>query len=522
MKSNIITASVVLILLTGLSKITGFIREMVLAYYYGASAITDAYITATTVATIIIGGITSSTALAYIPRATAARVLNQDVSRMTSNLMTVCGILIMIISGIAMIFSRELTWLFAMGFDEQTLNLAAGMVFLILPFCFVYAVNNIAVGYLQSINSFWFIGASAILANIVLISSIAVSNKHANILALGFACSWIVPAIWAYFVTRKRGLRYSLVLDIKDETLRAIIISSVPIFLGQLVLQLNTLVDRNFASILGTGIISAMQYANKLNQLFITLFVVSVATILFPRFSEQAAKGDIDEFKITASKSLNVVLLFVMPVVAGVIILAQPIVELAFMRGEFDLTAATITARILLIYSFGMFGLSFAEILNREFYALKDTKSPVICSVVSIITNIILNFILVRRFGYIGLATATSVAATVLAVLLFMVLRRKIGPIGIGHLLINFVKMVVAVIVMAVVVFNLNSFLVSALGTGTMDRLITLIADVLAGAGLYFVLVYILKVKEALELFHLLKQILIKIRFSSIRKLGVS
>ena len=211
-----------------------------------------------------------------------------------------------------------------------------------------------------------------------------------------------------------------------------------------------------------------------------------------------------------------------MPVVAGVIILAQPIVELAFMRGEFDLTAATITARILLIYSFGMFGLSFAEILNREFYALKDTKSPVICSVVSIITNIILNFILVRRFGYIGLATATSVAATVLAVLLFMVLRRKIGPIGIGHLLINFVKMVVAVIVMAVVVFNLNSFLVSALGTGTMDRLITLIADVLAGAGLYFVLVYILKVKEALELFHLLKQILIKIRFSSIRKLGVS
>jgi len=512
MKNNLVTASVVLIVLTGLSKITGFIREMVLAYYYGASAMTDAYITATTVATIIIGGITSATALAYIPRATAARVLNQDVSRMTSNLMTVCGMLILVISGIAMIFSRELTWLFAMGFDEQTLTLAAGMVFLILPFCFVYAVNNIAVGYLQSINSFWFIGASAILSNIVLICSIAVSNKHANILALGFACSWIAPAIWAYFVTRKRGLRYSFVLDIRDETLRAIIISSVPIFLGQLVLQLNTLVDRNFASTLGAGIISAMQYANKLNQLFITLFVVSVATILFPRFSEQAAKGDIDQFKVTASKSLNVVLLFVMPIVVGVIILAQPIVELAFMRGEFDHIAATITARILLIYSFGIFGLSFAEILNREFYALKDTKSPVICSVVSIITNIILNFILVRRFGYIGLATATSVAATVLAVLLFMVLRRKIGPMGMGHLSINFVKMLIAVVIMAVVVLNLNGWLVSVFGTGTIDRIIILVANALIGAGIYFSMVYTLKVKEVLEVLHLLKQMLVKIR----------
>ena len=205
MKNNLVTASVVLILLTGLSKITGFIREMVLAYFYGASAMTDAYITATTVATILIGGITSATALAYIPRATEARVKNQDVSYITSNLMTACGLLILIISVTAMFFSRELTWLFAMGFDGQTLTLAAGMTFLILPFCFIYAMNNIAAGYLQSINSFWFLGASAILANIVIITAISISNNNPHMLALGFACSWVVPAVWAFFLTRKNG-----------------------------------------------------------------------------------------------------------------------------------------------------------------------------------------------------------------------------------------------------------------------------------------------------------------------------
>lgn len=510
MKNNLVTASVVLILLTGLSKITGFIREMVLAYFYGASAMTDAYITATTVATILIGGITSATALAYIPRATEARVKNQDVSYITSNLMTACGLLILIISVTAMFFSRELTWLFAMGFDEQTLTLAAGMTFLILPFCFIYAMNNIAAGYLQSINSFWFLGASAILANIVIITAISISNNNPHMLALGFACSWVVPAVWAFFLTRKKGLRYSFVLNLKDDILQAIAISSIPIFLGQLVIQFNTLVDRNFASILGEGIISAMQYANKLNILFITLFVVSIATTLFPRFSEQVASGNIDELKKTASKSINIVLLLVMPVVTGVIILAQPLVELVFMRGQFDQTAAVITANVLALYALGMPGLSFAEILNREFYALKDTRTPVICSVVSISTNIILNFILVKRFGYMGLAAATSVAATVLAVLLFILLRRKIGAIGMGHLVINLVKVLVAVLIMALVVFNINNWLVSVLGIDTMDRILTLIVNALVGAGIYFGLVYILRVTEVREIWQMLKQRIIK------------
>ena len=506
MKDNLITASVFLILLTGISKITGFIREMVLAYFYGASAMTDAYITATTVVTIFIGGITSATALAYIPRATAARVKNQDVSYMTSNLMTACAVLILIISIIAMFFSRELTKLFAMGFDEQTLTLAAGMTFLILPFCFVYAMNNIMVGYLENINSFWFIGLSAILSNIVIIFFITVSSMHACILALGFACSWVIPAVWAFFLIRKKGLHYSPIINVQDSTLRAIIISSIPIFFGQLVLQLNTLVDRNFASILGEGIISAMQYANKLNILFITLFVISIATALFPKFSEQVANDDIVGLKKTASKSINVVLLFVIPVVTGVIILAQPIVELAFMRGEFDRTAANITTNALTMYSLGMPGLSLAEILNREFYALKDTRTPVICSVASISTNIILNFILVKRFGYIGLAVATSIAATVLAVILLVFLRRKIGAIGMRHFIYNLIKMLIAVLIMAVIVECINDWAVSYLGLGTIARILTLISNGLAGAVVYFTFVYIFKVPEVLEVWQMLKQ----------------
>lgn len=504
MNKKIIASSSILIVFGILAKISGFFREITLAYYYGAGAITDAYLTATIVASTIFGGITLATGVAFIP--VAMRTVPEKINLLTSNVVNITAIMIMTLSFIVMLYTEQSARFFAVGFDPDTIKITADMIFIILPFYFTYAIGNVFSCYLQSKEMFLFVGISGVLSNIINICFFSVAGNNTKVLAIGFVLSLIIPALLAVFWAYQKGFRYIYILNFKDQNIKEIIKMSVPIFMGTLVLQLNTIVDRNFASTLGTGIVSAMQYANKLNVFFITLFVMSIATSIFPTLSQQA-NDDLPALKNTASGANNIILLFAIPVTVVILFLGNSIVELVFMRGAFSQESADITANALKIYALGLPALSLAEILNREFYALKDTKAPVVCSVASISTNIILNFLLVKPLGYMGLALATSIAAMVLALLLFYKLRKKIGEIGLRHLLINCSKMTLAAIGMGIVVYFLDITMGRALpAVSTMNRVIALAVTSIVGAGVYGVLVCLLGIREVRTVIALVKE----------------
>lgn len=493
-KNNLLLASIVMLVFTIISKLSGFLREQVFAYFYGVSEIADAYIAATSISTILFGGITVAVATSYIPSIAS----NKDISKTTSNIINTVMIVILSVSVFATVFADSLIPFVADGFSPEKRAITAEMARIILPFSFIYAISNILSGFLQFKNTFWTIGVSVVINNFVCMIAFAVSNQNLSILALGFAFSWIMPAIFFFVVAIKKGFRYTPKIDVKDETLQSIIKLGLPIFLGQLVFSLNTIVDRNFASGLQDGTMAALKYANQLNLFVITIFVISITTAIFPTLTKLFADREMDEFKGISKTSINTVLMFVLPIATAFFILAPFIVEIVYMRGQFDSYAVEITSNALMVYAFAIPGVSMNEILNKQFYAIKDTKTPVFSSAISLGINIVLNFIFVEKFGYVGLCASTAIANTVLAVILYTNLRRKIGDFGLKHTLSNLLKMLIASLIMGAsvvgfmtifAVFNMNA-------SGNFYNLCIVLGSALIGSVTYFVAIYFMRVSE--------------------------
>ena len=169
-----------------------------------------------------------------------------------------------------------------------------------------------------------------------------------------------------------------------------------PVLIGVAVNQINTMVDRTLASTLVEGSISALNYANKLNGFVMALFITSVGAVIYPMLSKLSSEDNKEKFISSVVQSINSVILLVIPISIGAIVLATPIVKLLFQRGEFDARATSMTAIALIMYSIGMVAFGLRDIIGKVFYALKDTKTPMINGAIAMIMNIVLNIILVK------------------------------------------------------------------------------------------------------------------------------
>ncbi|MFI3225975.1 MAG: murein biosynthesis integral membrane protein MurJ [Clostridia bacterium] len=494
-KNNLVVASIIMLVFSIISKVSGFLREMTFAYFYGASNVTDAYVAATTISVSIFAGITVAVSTGYIP--SISTINREKVSKTTSNIINTVIVLIMAISILGVLFAEQLIPLYAVDFTEETKLIAANMTRIILPFSFLYVTYNVLNGYMQIQNVFWTVGVATVINNFVNMITFAISRGNTSILAYGYALSWVLPSVFLVIVAKTKGFKYSPVLKPNDEVIKHIVRMGVPIFFGQLIFQFNSIVDKNFASMLGEGVMTIMKYANQLILFVTTIFVVSIVTAIYPTLAKLSNSGDFDEYKKISSTSMNTVLLLVIPVSVAFFMLANQIVEIAFLRGEFSVDDAKITSQALMAYSLGLPAISLNEILNKQFYSLKDTKTPVLSNAVSLCVNIVFNFALISVLKHVGLALATSLANTVLACILYYRLQKKIGNLGTTRLLKNIVKISFSALIMgAVVYFVLNFVSVYTNSLGNTGNIIEIISAALIGAPIYFVLVNIFKVEE--------------------------
>lgn len=494
-KENLVRASIVMLVFSVISKISGFLREQVFAYYYGASNITDAYITATAISTTIFAGLTTAVTVGYIP--TISLFKKDKTSIVTSNIINLSVIIITIISLIVLLAMEYILPFFAIGFTEQTRAITLQMAMIILPASFLYVVYNVLNGYLQFNDVFWATGISVVLTNVTNIILFIATSGSVDILAYGYVLSWVVGALFLLIVSRKNGYKHSCILKPNDEAIKSIVALGTPIFLGQLLLQLNTLIDRNFASLIGEGIMTSMKYANQLIVFVTTIFVVSIVTAIYPKLSKLASENNIDEYKKISLSSMKVILLFVLPISVAFFLLANPIVEIVFMRGEFDATSAMVTSNTLKAYAFAIPGICMNEILNKQFYSFKDTKTPFFLNAISFLLNVIFNLMVIKTLGYVGLALATAFASTVLAFMLYYKLNKKVSGFGTKKLMISASKMMFSSFVMGVSVwfvllvlepkFEMYNFVGNVVKIGS---------SAFIGAVVYFIFIYILKVEE--------------------------
>ena len=484
---------------TILSKVLGFGRELVLANFYGASDITDAFLVAVNIPNIAIATIGSALATTYVPLYFEIKNKHGEdrTNNFTNNILNIVIIFSIIICILGLIFTEPLVKLFAIGFEGEKLNIAINFTKVLIFGSIFLSLAKIFSSYLQVNDNFTIASLIGSPYNIIIIISIVLSYKiNISILAYGTLLAMASQMLFQLPFAYKCGYRYVKSINLKDEYIKKMIYLIGPVFIGVAVNQLNIMIDRTLASTIGSGAISTLNYANRLNDFVVSLFVLSIITVIYPKLAKVADLNNKDKFVDTLVSTCNSIVLLVMPITVGTICLATPIVRLLFQRGAFDENATKMTSIALILYSIGLVAIGLREILTRTFYSLSDTKTPMINGSIAILINILLNLIFIRILGYAGLALATSISTIIGVILLSKSLKKKIKYFG-GDLIIKTaIKSFIASIVMGIITTTTYNLISNLVGIGFIQNIISVGLSIIIGIISYGLIIYTMKVRE--------------------------
>lgn len=497
--SNVAKSAIFLMITTLASKVLGFGRELVLASSYGTSAYSDAYIVALNIPLVIFSSIGLALSTTFIPLYYNVRECEGEIesNRFTNNVFNIVIILCIVIAILGLIFTKPLLKLFAMGFEGETLDIALKFTKVLIIGVVFTGLTYLMTSYLHANNSFTIPGIIGIPKNIIIIISIILSLEfNPYILVYGTLIAMASEFIIQIPFACKKGYKYERYINLKDERLKEMIWLIGPVFIGTAVNQINTMVDRTLASTLVEGSIASLNYANKLNSFIMGIFIASISSIIYPMLAKLSVENNTRKFNDSIVKSVNIIILLIIPISMGAIVLSNPIVKILFQRGAFDSKATNMTAIALVFYSIGLIGFGLRDILGKVFYAIQDTKTPMINGAISMILNIVLNLLLIKPMGHVGLAFATSISAIVCILLLFYSLSKKIGYFGQDKIIKNTLKSIVASIVMGIITYYGHKLLCSTLESGLIYEIIALLGSIILGVIVYGLLIVLLKVEE--------------------------
>ncbi len=500
-KMNQAAKSMVIIVVLSLgSKFLGFIREALIAAKFGSGMVSDAFfiaITAIGLLTILLGTAINTTMIPILSEVEAHE--GKDGKKVHfSNILNIVFAASLVLILFGWIFAPVVVRVMASGFKGEQYELAVLLIRIgLLGIIFSSAVSSFR-GYLQSESMFTESAAANFPFNFVYISFLLFLSSQfgikglmvANVIALASQLVIQIPGL------KRTGYKYWFIFDVKDKYAKQVLKLVPPVLLGVAINDLNAIVDRTLASGLVSGSISALNYANLLNDLILVVFISAITTVIFPMLSEKSSIQDLDDMKKTIGYGVNLILLITIPATTGLIALALPIVQVAFQRGAFDGNAALMTSQALVFYSIGLSAMGLNLLITKVYYSLQDTKTPMVYGIVSVAINILLNFILVRYLAHKGLALATSIATTISTLLMFYRLKVKIGALGSVKYIRCAVKAGAASIITGVASYTTYHWMSSALISGNMNSLFSLLTAVGTGFSVYVSLCYLLRVEE--------------------------
>jgi putative peptidoglycan lipid II flippase len=408
--------SLILMLVTIVSKVFGLLREIALSYVYGTGKIADAFLVSFFIPSILINGINLGIATGFIP--VYSKIKNTQgrsvADKFTNNVVNLTLILSTVFTVLALIFAREIMRLAAIGLEGEVFNQAVFFARMVMISIIFASVAGVYRGYLQTYKLFNVTVASSIIMNIVIIMSIIISGKT-DYKTLGIGTGIGMSLQYLIFIPGllSTGYRYDRVLDLKDKNLPIINRLAIPVLLGVLVNEVNIIVDKAIASTLEVGAISSLNYSSGVQEFVVGVVIISIITVRYTDMSTLAARGELERLQENYNYTLKNNLFLVIPATLGLMVFSKEIISLLFFRGAFDLSSLEITSRALLYYSLGITGIALNSIGQRVFYSLKQIREPVILSILSVFLNIGLNLWLSKIFGITGLAMGTSISMTI-------------------------------------------------------------------------------------------------------------
>jgi putative peptidoglycan lipid II flippase len=298
----------------------------------------------------------------------------------------------------------------------------------------------------------------------------------------------------------KTGFRFFPHLDLRDPGLHNILRLMIPATIGLSATQINIFVNTSFAASCPEGSVSWLNYAFRLVQLPIGLFGVAFAIAIMPVMARHAAKKDIPAIRQTLVSSLTMVFCLTIPATAGLILLSEPIIRLIFERGAFTGLDTVATAQTLTLYAIGLFAYSANKILVPAFYALDDTRYPVIASFLAVAANILIITLTIKVFQHRAIALSTSCTMFLNFLFLSAVLYWKIGGYSLSALFKGLFKILVATCCMSLLLFLARNILAGLLIGNLFQQLLAMVLLIFLAACMYTVVLHWLKLSELTEI----------------------
>lgn len=504
-------AALIIVAATITGRLLGLFRDIVVAYLFGAQAETDAFFLAYRVPYLLALVVSGTLVAAFVPMFShrIATGRKTEAFGLFVNVGKVACLVLIALTVILVLLAPWIIPLIGFGFDSATKDLAV-YLFRILMIGFLFAgLTGLVTGMLNSLRRFALAAfapavgtGAALLITVVFAGSVGITS-----LAIGTAVGWFVGLAVVLLGIRDQEVHYRARVEWRDPAIREAVGMVWPVLIGSAVGAISIFSDQILGSTLETGSVSSLSYADKLFQVPLGLFVAGITVPLFPLFSEQVAAKAPDRVKTTLSFALRLMAFLLIPCTVGFILLRYAIIGLLLEHGKFTGEDTARTAWALLFLLLGLYVYAGRDTLTRVFYAHHDTRTPVKISVTTVVLNIGLSYLLMQFLGVGGLALGTTVALTINFFVLLYLLRRKIGPMGLGKLAGSFARVAAASTAMGVVIWVLDYGLTQVVGEATSGNAVRVVVGLLAGISTYLLAAKLMRAPELAEVKDMLRAV---------------
>lgn len=461
-KKQIVRAAGVLGFATILSRIMGMVRDIVVSRLFGAGLATDAFFAAFQIPNMLRrffaeGALTS----AFVPifSENYAQRGEQEARELANTCFTLLTIVMACLTILGIIFSPAIVSLMFPGFRALSgkFELTVFLNRLMFPYIFFISLVALCMGILNTVRHFFTPAISTVFLNFSMIAAAVFLHGMFQIpilsLAIGVLAGGFIQLLLQLPVLYYKGFSVRPRFDFRHPAVRRIILLMGPSVFGVGVYYLNLTVSNILASLLPQGSVSYLYYAQRLFEFPQGIITVSVAQAVLPSMSRQAAAGETRQLMDSLRFGLRITLFITIPAMVGLMVCATPVFSLLFMGGEFDYAKAIKSAEALRYYSLGLAMVAMVRVLIPAFYALKDTRTPVFTAFAAFLLNAALSLLLMGPLLHGGLALATTISAGGNMILLYIMLRRKIGSFGGGKILFSGLKTLTASLPMGLLVW---------------------------------------------------------------------
>ena len=490
---------------TLLSRIFGFIRDVVIAWFFGAGLSSDAFFVAFRIPNLLRRLFAEgSLSAAFVPVFTDMLTNRgkEDAFEMARSAIRLLSVLLVIVAIAGILLSPLIIRILAWGFADspEKLSMTIFLTRLMFPYIFFIGMVALSMGILNVLGHFAAPALAPVFLNISIIGSVFLISPHMKApvtgLAVGVLIGGLLQLVFQIPFLIKKGFYFWQKAKIFHPGLKKIGLLMLPMIFGAAVYQINILVGTFLATLLPEGSVSYLYYADRLVQFPLGIFGIATATAVLPSISRQAAKKDLEAVQDTFTYAMRLIFFITIPAMVGLIVLREPIVALLFKRGAFDAETTHLTAYALLYYSMGLWAFSAVRIVVSTFYALQDTKTPVRMAVISVCANVVLGIVLMGPLKHGGLALATSLASMLNLGLLVWALREKLGMIGLKTIMASVYKTAICSVLMGAAVWATAKFTIPSEGGSLMGLFFGLVGSIIVGLVLYGSFSYLLKSRE--------------------------